>query len=49
MGYTCKEYREEMLLLSLKRQLEKENLSPREREDLRTRISLLEEAMGMAS
>jgi hypothetical protein len=45
--YTCLEYREEMLLLGLKRQLEDPTLSEREKQLLTERIRELEQKMGM--
>lgn len=48
MTYTCVEYREEMLLLSLQRRLADEDLVPAEREELLAQIRNLEVRMGMA-
>lgn len=45
--YTCNEYREEMLLLGLQRQLHAENVSEEERERLKERIKDLEASMDM--
>ena len=45
--YTCNEYREEMLLLGLQRQLHAEGVSEEERERLKERIKELESAMDM--
>ena len=45
--YTCNEYREEMLLLGLKRRLHAEDVSEEERESLVARIKDLEASMGM--
>lgn len=45
--YTCMEYREEMLLLGLKRQLERPGLPEAERRRLAERVRELEERMGM--
>ena len=45
--YTCMEYREEMLLLSLQRRLSSEDLSEEEREGLKQQIKALEASMGM--
>lgn len=45
--YTCREYREEMLLLGLRRRLEQEDLSEEERRVLRARLSELEAEMEM--
>ena len=48
MAYTCVEYREEMLLLSLQHRLADEDLTSAEREALLTQIRTLEVRMGMA-
>ena len=45
--YTCMEYREEMVLLGLKRKLEQENLTEAERKAILEQVRELEEAMGM--
>lgn len=45
--YTCNEYREEMILAALQRQLAKPNLSPEIKEQLITDIEKLEIAMGL--
>ena len=45
--YTCSEYREEMLLLSLRRRLHAESLTEEERAELRRQIRDLEASMGM--
>ncbi|WP_419662544.1 hypothetical protein [Desulfosarcina variabilis] len=45
--YTCSEYREEMLLLGLKRQLEDPTLSESEKKQLSEKITKLEQQMGM--
>lgn len=45
--YTCSEYREEMLLLGLKRQLEDPSLSETEKKQLIEKIAELEQQMGM--
>lgn len=45
--YTCSEYREEMLLLSLERRLNTEDLTEEEREGLKRQIRDLEASMGM--
>ena len=45
--YTCHEYREEMLLLSLQRRLNADDVSDAEREHLKIQIAELETAMGM--
>ena len=48
MKYTCNEYREEMLLLGLRRRLEDESLSEEQRRALRQQIARLEKEMGLA-
>ena len=45
--YTCLEYREEMLLLGLKRQLEDPDLSEADKQRLVEEIRELEQKMGM--
>ena len=45
--YTCSEYRQEMLLLSLRRQLAQDRLDEIERRELREKIRQLEIDMGM--
>ena len=45
--YTCHEYREEMLLLGLRRRLEDPSLAEAEREEIIEEIKKLESAMGM--
>lgn len=45
--YTCFEYREEMLLLGLKRQIEDPTLSETEKQRLAEKIRELEQKMGM--
>jgi hypothetical protein len=45
--YTCNEYREEMILLSLRQQLNKEGLTETEKEAIRKEIRRLESAMKM--
>ena len=45
--YTCMEYREEMLLLGLKRQLEDPGLPESERARIAERVRELEQQMGM--
>ncbi len=47
-NYTCTEYREEMILLGLRRRLADPGLSEAERRSLQERISQLEQEMGMA-
>ena len=45
--YTCREYREEMLLLGMKRQLEDPALPDAEKQRLIEKIRELERQMGM--
>jgi len=45
--YTCTEYREEMILLGLKRRLAESDLPETERQALLERIGQLEQEMGM--
>ncbi|MGD9209586.1 MAG: hypothetical protein PVI90_02365 [Desulfobacteraceae bacterium] len=45
--YTCNEYRQEMMLIGLKRQLQKATLSEEEREDLQKKINQLESEMDI--
>jgi hypothetical protein len=45
--YTCSEYREEMMLLGLRRRLHAEDISDEERQSLEERIEDLESSMGM--
>jgi len=47
MAYTCSDYRLEMQLLALQRQLANERLNPDEKEALKDRIRELEQRMGM--
>ena len=47
MEYTCNDYRAEMILLGLKRQLENKDLSEEERKDILAKIAELEMAMGL--
>lgn len=46
-NYTCTEYRQEMILLGLKRQLEDPGLPESERMRIAERIRELEQQMGM--
>ena len=46
-NYTCLEYREEMLLLALKRQIEDPALPETEKRRLAEKIFELEQKMGM--
>ncbi len=43
----CSRYREEMLLAALRRQLQNEPLSERQRREIQRRIAQLEREMGM--
>ncbi len=45
--YTCNEYREEMILLSLQRQLAAIDLSPEKKEALLKEIAKIEILMGL--
>ncbi|MFO7883829.1 MAG: hypothetical protein R6U68_03320 [Desulfobacteraceae bacterium] len=45
--YTCTEYREEMILMALKKRLAEKDLTPGEREALLKEIADLEKTMGM--
>ena len=45
--YTCNDYREEMILVQLRRQLQREGLSEEERLRLRREIEQLEQKMGL--
>jgi hypothetical protein len=47
MNYTCNDYREEMILLSLQRRLSSPDLSPEETEALKQEIARLEAQMGI--
>ena len=46
-NYTCNDYREEMILLGLQRQLAKPGLTPEERERLLKEIARVEKQMGL--
>jgi hypothetical protein len=46
--YTCAEYRQEMILVGLRKQLSKPDLSESERKNLETQIEKIEEAMGLS-
>lgn len=48
MKYTCSEYREEMTLLALQKQLSQTGLSEEERERISDEIKKLEAKMDMA-
>lgn len=45
--YTCNEYREEMILLTLRRKLQNDDLDENERNCLCEEIARLEKHMGM--
>ncbi len=45
--YTCNEYRQEMVLIGLKQQLQREHLSEEERRNLQEQIHQLELEMDM--
>ena len=45
--YTCNEYREEMMLLGLKKRLSQENLTEEEKQIVIADIEQLESAMSM--
>jgi hypothetical protein len=45
--YTCNEYRQEMILISLRRRLQQDDLSENEKDDLRHKIHQLEMDMDM--
>jgi hypothetical protein len=46
--YTCTEYRQEMILLSLQRRLAEPNLDPAEKQRLEEQIRKIEKDMDMA-
>ena len=46
--YTCVDYRQEMILMGLKRRLEQPDLSEEEERSLRRQIRELESALDMA-
>ena len=45
--YTCADYREEMMLLGLKKRLETESLSEEEQTAIQERIAKIEKSMGL--
>lgn len=47
MKYTCNDYRAEMILLGLKRRLEKDDLSEKERKDILKKIAEIENVIGL--
>lgn len=46
-AYTCNEYREEMILLGLKKRLSRDTLTDEEKQIIKADIRRLESAMGM--
>jgi hypothetical protein len=44
--YTCKEYREEMILLALQQKLQRSDITEEERRTLLAEIACLEEKIG---
>lgn len=46
-NYTCNDYRAEMVLLGLQRQLAKPDLTPEEKERLKSQIAEAERQMGL--
>ena len=46
-AYTCADYREEMILLSLRRRLEDPDLSEEEKPAIQTRIRELEKSLAL--
>ena len=46
--YTCKEYREEMTLLGLRRILQNKDLTPEEKKHIMAKIQEIEEKMGLS-
>ena len=46
-SYTCGDYRQEMVLLALKKRLAEGGLAPAERQILEKEVAELEKAMGM--
>jgi uncharacterized coiled-coil DUF342 family protein len=45
--YTCNEYRQEMILMALKKRLATSSLTPEEEETIKSEIKRLQESMGM--
>ena len=45
--YTCNDYREEMILLGLNKQLQRTDLTPQERDHLLREIARVEKQMGL--
>ncbi len=46
-NYTCNDYREEMILLGLQKQLAKPDLPPEEKEIILRQIAVVEKQMGL--
>jgi hypothetical protein len=46
-NYTCSDYRQEMILLGLRKQLNDEHLTDKEQQQILVQIEKLEEKMGM--
>lgn len=46
-NYTCTDYRAEMILLGLQKQLAASDLSPDEKDELNKKIAAVEREMGM--
>lgn len=44
--YTCNEYREEMILVTLHKQLQRDDLTEKEKQQIRLQIETLEKQMG---
>ena len=47
MPYTCAEYRKEMILVHLKKQLNRKNLTQEEKADIDLQIKELEASLGL--
>ncbi len=47
MKYTCTQYREEMLLLALQKQIAQENLTEEQKKEIQEKIRKLEKEMDM--
>ncbi|MFP4039072.1 MAG: hypothetical protein ACLFS7_00910 [Desulfosudaceae bacterium] len=45
--YTCRHYREEMMLLKMQHRLENDDLGPEERQALQETVTRLRQKMGM--
>jgi hypothetical protein len=45
--YTCNDYREEMILLGLRKQLNDTTISPEKKKEIEKEIRTLEQKMGM--